>query len=162
MIKEISHWTLIVSFTNLFKSNDSWMINKLQFSSVAQLCLTLHNPMDCSTPRPPWPSPTLRVYSNSCPLSQLMASNSLILCHPVLLLPSIFPSIRIFSNEWVLTSGRQIIGVSALALVLPMYIQDWFPLGWTGGISLLSKGLSRVFSNTTVQKNQFLSTQVSL
>ena len=102
MIKEISHLTLIVSFTNLFKSNDSWMINKLQFSSVAQLCLTLHNPMHCSKPRPPWPSPTLRVYSNSCPLSQLMASNYLILCHPVLLLTSIFPSIRIFSNESVL------------------------------------------------------------
>ena len=76
----------------------------------------------------------------------------LILYYPLLLLPSIFPSIRVFSNEPVLcirwASG---IGASASTLALPMNIQDWFPLGWTGWISLLSKGLSRVFSNTTVK-----------
>ena len=88
----------------------------------------------------------------------VMPSNCFILCHPLLLLPSIFPSIRVFSNESVLC---QSIGVSASAAVLPMNIQDWFPLGWTGWISLQSKGLSRVFSNTTVQKHQFFSAQLS-
>ena len=80
-----------------------------------------------------------------------MPSNHLILCHPLLLPPSIFPSIRVFSNKSVLTSGGQNMGASASASasVLPMNIQDWFPLGWTGWISLQSKGLSRVFSNTT-------------
>ena len=87
----------------------------------------------------------------------VMSSNHLILCHPLLLLPSIFPSIRVFSNELFFTSDGQSIGVSASTLVLPMNIQDWFPLGWTGWISLQSKGLSRVFSNTTVQKHQLFS-----
>ena len=85
----------------------------------------------------------------------VMPSNHLILCHPLLLLPSILSSIRVFSIK----SG---IGASALASVLPMNIQDRFPLGCTGLISLQSKGLSRVSSNTTVQKNQFFGTQLSL
>ena len=81
-----------------------------------------------------------------------MPSNYLILCHPLLLLPSIFPSIRVFSNESALRMRwPKFIGVSALASVLPMNTQDWSPLGWTGWISLQSKRLSRVFSNTTVQ-----------
>ena len=92
----------------------------------------------------------------------VMPSNHLILCHPLLLPPSIFPSIRVFSNESVLVSGGQSIGVSASTSVLPMNTQDWFPLGWTGWTSLQSKGLSRVFSNTTVQKHQFFSNQFSL
>jgi len=92
----------------------------------------------------------------------VMPSNHLILCHPLLLLLSIFPSIRVFSNESVLHIRWPNIGVSASASVLPMYIQDWFPLGWTDLISLQSKGLSRVFSNTTVQKHQFFGTQLSL
>ena len=79
----------------------------------------------------------------------VMPSNHLILCRP-LLLPSIFPSIRIFSVSQLFTSGGQSIGVSASVSVLPMNIQDSFPLGWTSWISLQSKGLSRVFSNTTV------------
>ena len=87
----------------------------------------------------------------------MMPSNHLILGHPLFLLPSIFASIKVFSKE----SGQNI-GVSALASVLPMNIQDWFPLGWTGWISLQSKGLSRVFSNTAVQKHQFFSPQLSL
>ena len=90
----------------------------------------------------------------------VMPSNHLILCCP-LLLPSVFPSIRVFSNESALTSGGQSIGVSASTSVLPMNTQDWSPLGCTGWISLQSKGLSRVFSNTTVQKHQ-LCTQLSL
>ena len=95
-------------------------------------------------------------------ITSVMPSNHLILCHLLLLLPSIFPSMRVFSNESVLSSGGQNIGVSASTLVLPMNIQGWFPLGWTGWISLQSKGLSRVFSNTRVQKHQFFSAQLSL
>ena len=83
----------------------------------------------------------------------VMPSNHLILCHP-LLLPSIFPSIRVFSNVSVFHI-RWPNGVSASVSVLLMNIRDWFPLGWTGWISLQSKELSRVFSNTTVQKHQF-------
>ena len=84
----------------------------------------------------------------------VMPSNPLIVCRPLLFLSAIFPSIRVFSNESVLCI-RWSIGASASASVLPMNIQDRFPLGWTGWISLQSKGLSRVFSNTTVQKHQF-------
>ena len=91
----------------------------------------------------------------------VMISNHLILCHP-LLPPSVFPRIRIFSNESVVASGGQSIGVSASAPVLPMNIQDWFPLSLTDWISLLFRGLSRVFSNTTVQKHQFFSARLSL
>ena len=92
----------------------------------------------------------------------VMPSNHLILCRPLLLMPSIFPTIRVFSNELVLHFRCQSIGVSALASVLPMNIQDWFPLGLTGLVSLQSKELSRVFSNTTVQKHQVFSAQLSL
>ena len=89
-------------------------------------------------------------------------SNYLILCHPILLLPSILPSIRVFSNEAVLCIRWPSIGLSALASVLPMNSQDWFPLGLTGLISLQSMVLSRVFSNTTVQKHHFFGTQLSV
>ena len=95
-------------------------------------------------------------------IESVMPSNHLILCLPLLLLPSIFPSIRVFSNESALRISGQSIGVSASASVLPMNMQDWFPLGWTGWISLQSKGLSRVFANTTVQKHQFFGVQLSL
>ena len=103
-----------------------------------------------------------RVYWNSCPLSQW--------CHPtisssVILFSSClqsFPASGSFQISHFFTSGGQSMGVSASASVLPKNIQDWFPLGWTSWISLLSKGLSRVFSNTTVQKHQFISAQLSL
>ena len=95
-------------------------------------------------------------------IESVKPSNHLILCHPLLLLPSISPSIRVFSNESVLSIRWPNIGVSASTSVLPMNIQDWFPLGLTGWISLQSKGLSRVFSNTTVQKHQFFCAQISL
>ena len=85
----------------------------------------------------------------------IMPSNHLILCHPLLLLCSIFPSIRVSSNESTLVSGGQSTGASGSASVLPMNIQGWFPLGLTGLIFLQSKGLSRVLSSTTVQKHQF-------
>ena len=92
----------------------------------------------------------------------VMPSNHLILCRTLLLPPSIFPSIRVFSISQFFISGGQSIGVSAAASFLQMNIQDLFLLGWTGWISLQSKGLSRVFSNTTVQKHQFFTAQLSL
>ena len=93
-------------------------------------------------------------------IESVTPSNHLILCHPLLLLPSIFPSIRVFSNESALRIRGQSIGVSASTSVLPMNTQDWSHLEWTCWISLQSKGLSRVFSNTTVQKHQFFSAQL--
>ena len=112
--------------------------------------------------RSPCPSPTPRVYPNSCPLSWW--------CHPTIsssvdpfsfclqsfLASGSFPMSQFF------TSGGQSIGASASTSVFPVNTQDWTPLGWTGWISLQSKGLSRVFSNTTVQKHQFLGAQLSL
>ena len=89
-------------------------------------------------------------------IESVMPSNHLILCCPLLFLPSIFPSIRVYSNESALHITGQSTGVSASSWVLPMNIQDWFPLGWAGWISLPSKGLWRVFSNTTVQKQKSL------
>ena len=94
-------------------------------------------------------------------IESVIPSNHLILCQPLLLLPSIFPSIRSFPISQFFASGVQSIRVSASASVLPMNIQDWFPLGWTDWIFLQSKGLLRVFSNTTVQKHQFFGAQFS-
>ena len=91
----------------------------------------------------------------------VMPSSHLILCLPLLLLPPIPPSIRDFSNESILRMRWPKYWSSASASVLPMKTQDWSPLGWTGWISLQSKGLSRVFSNTTVQKHQFFGVQLS-
>ena len=99
-------------------------------------------------------------------IESVMPSNHLILCHPSLLLPSIVPSIRVFPMSLFFTSCGQSIGVSASWMneysVLPMNIQDLFPLGLTGWILFYSKGLSRVFSNTTFQKQQFFGFQLSL
>ena len=147
-------WNLRFMYVNAYHSTFSnfnlfiiWV--SVQFShSVVSDSL---QPRGLKHARPPCPSPTPGVYSNSCPLPML-PSNHLILCRPLHLLPLIFPSIRIFSMSQFFTSGGQTIGVSASTSVLPMNTQDWSPLGWTGWISLQSKGLSRVFSNTTVQK----------
>ena len=112
--------------------------------------------------RPPCLSPTPGVYSNSRPVSHWWhptISSSVIPFSPCL---QSFQASGSFPMSQFFTSGRQSIGVSASVSVLPMSIQDWFPLGWTGWISLLSKGLSRVFSNTTVLKHQFFSAQLSL
>ena len=103
--------------------------------------------------RLPCPSPTLRACSNWYPSSQWCHQPSHPLSSPFLL-ASIFPSIRVFSNESVLCIMWPNIGASASTSALPMNIQDWFPLGLTGWVTLQSKGLSRVFSNTTVQKHQ--------
>ena len=100
------------------------------------------------------PRSSLRLMS----IESVMPSSHLILCCSFLLLPLILPSIRVLSNE---SNLHMSIAVSASAPVLPMNTQDWSPLGWTGWISLQSKGLSRVFSNTTVQKHQFFGAQLS-
>ena len=95
-------------------------------------------------------------------IASVMKSNHLILCHPLLLLISIFASIRVFPRIQYFALVGQSNGISASTSVLPMNIQDWFPLWWTDWIYLQSKGLSRVFSNTTGQKHQFFGTQLSL
>ena len=95
-------------------------------------------------------------------IESVMPSNHLILCRPLLLLPSIFPASGSFPVSQFFASGGQSIGASASASGLPMNTQDWSPLGWTGWISLQSKGLSRVFPNTTIQKHQFFGAQLSL
>ena len=111
--------------------------------------------------RPPCPSPTPRVHPNPCPLSWW--------CHPTISssvvpfssFPQSFPTSGSFPISQLFASGGQSIGVSASTSVLPVNSQDWSPLGWTGWIPLQSKGLLRVFSNTTVQKHQFFETQLS-
>ena len=134
----------------------------IQFSSVQFSHSVMSDslqPHGSQHTRPPCRSPLLE-FTQTHVHWVCDASNYLILCSPLLLLPSIFPSIRIFSSQ-LFALGGQSIGVSASTWVLPMNIQDWSPLGWTGWISLQSKGLSRVFSNTTVQKHQFFSAQLS-
>ena len=129
------------------------------FISVAQSCPTLR-PHELQHARPPCPSPTPRVHSNSCPSSRW--------CHPAISssvvpssCPQSLPASESFPTSQLFAWGGQSTGVSALASFLPRGTQDWSPSEWTGWISLQSKGLSRVFSNTTVQKHQFLGTQLS-
>ena len=107
-------------------------------------------PHELQHTRLPCPSPFPGVCSNSCPLSQ-WCHPTISSCHPLLLLPSVFPASESYLMRWLFTSCGQSIGASASGSVLPMNIQGWFPLGWTGLISLQSKGLSRVISNTTVK-----------
>ena len=129
------------------------------FSSVVSDSLQPHA---LKHARPPCPSPTPRAYSNSFPFESVMPSNHLSFCHPPLLPPSIFPSIRVFSDESVLCIRWPKFWSFSTASTLPMNTQDCSPLGWTGWNSLQSKGLSRDFSNTTVQKHQFFGAQFSL
>ena len=112
--------------------------------------------------RLPCPSPTPGAYSNSCPLSQWCYSTISSSDVPFSSCLQSFPASGSFQMSQFFASGGQSIGASASASVLPMNIQNWFPLGWTGWISLLSKGFSRVFSNTTDQKHQFFGAQLSL
>ena len=136
------------------------LFSSVQFSrSIVSDSLWHHEPQHT---RPPCPLPTPGVYSNSCPLSWW--------CHPTISFsvvpfsscPQSFPASGFFQMSQLFASGGQNFGVSASTSVFPMNIQDWFLLGWTGWISLQSKGLSRVFSNTTVQKHPFFCTQLSL
>ena len=133
-------------------------ISSVQFrNSVVSDSLWPHEPQHA---RPPCPSPTTR--STQTHVHRVIPSNHLILCCPLHLLPSIFPSIKVFSVSQLFASDEQIIGVSASTSVLPMNTQDWSPLGWPGWISLKYKRLSRVFFKTAVQKHQFFCTQLSL
>ena len=127
-----------------------------QFSSVAHSCPTLWDSMSCSTPGFPVHHQLLEL-TQTMSIESVMPSNHLILCLPLLPL-SIFSSIKVFQMSQFFSSGGQSIGVSVSTSVLPMNIQDWFPLGLTALISLQSKGLSRVFSNTMDQKHQFFGT----
>ena len=167
----LRYWSSLqaINFTGMLSShpkitNDSVTLGKLtpsvQFSrSVTSDSLWPHG---LQHTRLPCPLPTPGVYSNSCPLSRW--------CHPAISssvvpfssCPQSFPASGSFQMSQFFASDGQSIGVSASASVLPMNIQDWFPLGWTGWISLQSKGLSRIFSNTTVQKHQFFGAQLSL
>ena len=146
---QCDHWGII---TNV-------IIASVQFSrSVVPDSLRPH---ESQYTRPPCTSPTPGVHSNSCPSSQW--------CHPTISFsvdhfsscPQSLQASGSFPKSQLFTWGGQSIGVSALASVLPINTQDWSPLGWTGWISLQSKGLSRVFSNTTVQKHQFFGAQLS-
>ena len=143
-----------LNFDNFLMSGHS-----VQFSGSV-LCNSLQ-PHRLQHARLPCPSPTPGAYSNACPSSRW--------CHPTISFSVIpfsfhlqsFPASRSFPKSHFFASGGQSFGVSASASVLPVSIQDWFPLGLTGWISLLSVGLSRVFSNTTLQKHQFFGAQLS-
>ena len=141
-------------------STDSWF----QFSSVQFSHSVMSNslwPHELQHAKLLCPSPTPGVYSNSCPSSRWShpaISSSVV---PFSSCPQSLPASESFPMSQLFTWGGQSIRVSALASVLPMNTQDWSPLGWTGWISLLSKGLLRVFSNMTVQKQQFFGAQPS-
>ena len=138
----------------LQKLTKTWLCT-VQFSCSVMSDFLRHHRLQHT--RPPCPSPTPGVYSSSCPLSQW--------CHPTISssvvpfssCPQSFPASGSFPMNQLFPSGDQSIGASSSASVLP--IQDWFPLGWTGWISLQSNGLSGVFSSTAVQKHQFFSAQ---
>ena len=142
-----------------------WGLLWIQFSSVQFSRSVVSNslrPHESQHARPPCPSPTPGVYPYSCPSRRW--------CHPAISssavpfssCPQSLPASGSFPVSQLFTSGGQSIGVSASTSILPMNTQDWSPFEWTGWISLQSKGLSRVFSNTTVQKHQFLSAQLFL
>ena len=149
----------IVCAIQTFRRHENKGTSSVKFSrSVVSNSLRPHG---LQRPRLPCLSPTPETCSNSCPSSQW--------CHPAISssvvpfssCPQSFPASRSFQMSQLFTWGGQSIGVSASTSVLPMNIQDWFPLEWTDWISLQSKGFSRVFSNTTVQKHQFFSAQPS-
>ena len=135
-----------------------WLSSVQFIHSVVSDSLRPHEPQHT---RPPCPSPTPGVYPNSCPLSRW--------CHPTISSSVVpfsyclqsFPASEALPMSQFFASGGQSIGFSASTSVLPINTQDWPPLGWTCWVSLQSKGLSRVFSNTTIQKHQFFSTQLS-
>ena len=152
---KIFYQKLVYILPNIFPA---WV----QFSSIQSLSHVLLFATPWTTAR----QASLSIINTQSPpkpmsIESVMPSNHLILCHPLLLLTSIFPSIRVFSNESALHIRWPSIGVSASTSVLPMNTQDWPALGWSGWISLQSKGLPRIFSNTTVQKHQFFCIQLS-
>ena len=139
------------------QSHCHFYLSSVQFSSVPQSRLTLYDPMNYSMPGLPCPLPAPGVYPNPCPSSRW--------CHPAISssvvpfssCPKLLPASGSFQMSQLFAWGGPSIGVSASTSVPPMNSQEWSPLGWTGWISLQSQGLSRVFSNTTVQKHQFFS-----
>ena len=151
-------WTWLSNWIAAIDCNAMDILSSVQFSrSVVSDSLRPH---ELQHARPPCPSQTPGVYSNSCPWSQW--------CHPTISssvvpfsCPQSVPASGSFPMSQLFAWGGQSIGISALASVLPMNTQDWSPSGWTGWISLQSKGLSRVFSNTIVEKHQFFSAQLS-
>ena len=155
-LHKLPRFMVMINWNNIRHTYSS-----VQFSSVAQSCPTLCNPMNCSTPGLPVHHQLLeftqthvhRVGDAIQPSHPLSSPSPCTQSFPA---PGSFPMSQLF------TSGGQGIGVSASASVLPMNTQDWSPLGWTGWISLQYKGLSRVFSNTTVQKHQFFGAQLPL
>ena len=141
-----------------------WNIVWVQFSSVQfsrSVVSDSLQPHELQHTRPPCPSPTPGVLPNPGPLSRWCHPTTSPSVVPFSSCPQSFPASGSFQMTQLFASGGQTIGVSASTLVLPMNTQDWSPLGWTGWISLQSKGLSRVFSNTTVLKHQFFGTQLS-
>ena len=156
---EVIYWILFLKFYFYYIFIEVNLIYSVQFSrSVMSDSLRPHEPQHA---RPPCPSPTPGVYPDSCPSGRW--------CHPAISssdvpfssYPQSLPASESFPMSQLFAWGGQSIGVSALASVLPKNTQGWSPLGWTGWISLQSKGLSRVFSNTTVQMHQFFGTQLS-
>ena len=137
------------------------VVQEVQFSSVAQSCPTLCNPMNCSTPGLPVHH-QLPEFPQTHSNESVMPSNHLILCHPLLLLPSIFSSIRVFSNESALHVKWPKYWSFSFKISLTNEHPGLISLEWTDWMSLQSKGLSRIFSDTTVQKHQFFDTQLSL
>ena len=141
-------------------SATNYLSCSVQFQFSRSVVSDSLQPHELQHPRHPCPSPTPGVHPNSCPSSQW--------CHPAIsssvipfsFFPQSLPASGSFPMSQLFSWGGQSIGVSALASVLPKNIQDWSPLEWTGWISLQSKGLSRVFSNTTVQKHQFFGAQL--
>ena len=159
---------MLVRFTPQLDQSTTWtmwlaaMLSSHWFSSVQFSRSVMSNSLQPHKPqhaRPPCPSPTARVHPNSCPSSRW--------CHPTISLsvipfsscPRSFPAPGSFQRSQFFTSSGQSIETSTLGSILPMNIQDWFPLELTSLISLQSKGLSRVFSNTTVQKHEFFDNQ---
>ena len=149
----------------LLKPKNSEIRNLLNEVSVQFSCSVVSDslqPHGLQSSRLPCPSPTPGAYSNSHPLSQWCHTTISSSVVPFSSHLQSFPSLGSSQISQLFTSGGQSIGVSASASVLPMNIQDWFPLGWTGWTSLQPKGLSRVFSNTTVQNHQFFGAQLFL
>ena len=173
LIKSLSHEWKPFNGTQMFLRMKSEPLTKALhhhrsvciFSSV-QLSRSVVSdslrPHELKHTRPPCPSPTPGVYPNSCPLSWWCLPTSSSSVVPFSSCPLSFLASGSFQMSQLFASGDQSIGVSPSASGLSMNMQDWSPLGWTGWISLQSKGLSRVFSNTTVQKHQFFGTQLSL
>ena len=147
-------WLDLFLTTLYFWCYDNWL------SSVAHFCPTLCKPIDCSMPGFPvqHQSPEL-AQTHVHRVSDAIQTSSVV---PFSSCFQSFPASRSFLISQPFSSSSQNVGASASALILPMNLQDWFPLRWTGLIFLLSKGLSKVFSNTTVQKHQFFSSQRSL